>query len=96
VLTRPTGLLQQLLQLGDPLIALCESTVTISDHLIAFRQRPLQPRHHRLQAGHNPSQVCFGIASRTRNGRLRSLGSARGTTLPDQLTPVEDPLSDDC
>jgi hypothetical protein len=61
---------------------------------VPIRQCLLKPRHHRLQASHDLRQVCC-LASRTRNGRLRSLGSARPTTLSDQITRVVDPLSDD-
>jgi hypothetical protein len=48
-LTRTPGVLQQSLQLGDPLIPL--------------RQRCLQPCHHRLQAHHDLRQARFGIAA---------------------------------
>ncbi len=70
---RPARLLEQLLQLGD-------APVTLSHHLVALRQRLLQPGDQRLQASHNVRQVCSGIASRTRNRRLRSLGSAHTMT----------------
>ena len=72
-LPRPASLLEQLLQLGDP-------SVTLRHHLIALRQRLLQAGDHRLQASHNLRQVRFGITSRTRNGRLRSLGSTHFDT----------------
>jgi len=88
-LPRTARLLQQPLQLSDPSVTHCHMHVT-------FRQRRLQACHHPLQAGYRPHQITVGLASpRTRNGRLRSLGSTRHPYYPKRPTQVVDPLSKD-
>lgn len=82
---RSTGLTQQLLQLGDP-------GLPRRQRLVQLRPRRFEPRHHPTKIRHHAGQIPSLAAPRTRNERLRSLGSAYSTcyrvTLPGWRAPL--------